>query len=126
MRTFRLIPDDTRIDFVRRHLLAFAVSALMIAGTFASLAAYGLSLGIDFRGGILVEAQARGPVDLAALRADLGGLGLGEVGLQEFGAPGDLLIRVQRQEGGKAAQQQAVAAVRASLGEGFTRCAARR
>jgi preprotein translocase subunit SecF len=53
------------------------------------------------------------------MRATLGGLALGEVALQTFGAPNDVLIRVQRQEGGEEAQQAAISAVRSALDERF-------
>ena len=43
-----------------------------------------------------------GPADLAAMRSTLGGLGLGEVALQEFGGPENVLIRIERQAGGEA------------------------
>ena len=46
----------------------------------------------------------------------MGGLGLGEIKLQEFGAPDDILIRIQKQEGDEKAQQVAIDKVRESLG----------
>jgi len=51
------------------------------------------------------------------MRATLGALGLGEVQLQQFGAPNDVLVRIAEQPGGELAQQQAVAKVRAALGD---------
>jgi preprotein translocase subunit SecF len=116
----RYLPENPRIDFIGRRFVAFAASALLLVITVVALAVQGLNLGIDFRGGILVEVQAHRSFELGALHAKLAGLGLGEVTLQEFGAPDDLLIRVQRQEGGEAAQHEAVAAVRAALGDDFT------
>src|SRR6202045_5438997 len=77
----------------------------------------GLNLGIDFRGGTLIEVQSKtGPADLAKMRATLSALGLGDVQLQEFGAPTDVLIRVQQQPGGEQAQQAAITKVREALG----------
>ena len=38
------------------------------------------------------------------MRSDLGSLGLGDISLQEFGEPEEVLIRVQRQEGDEDAQ----------------------
>ena len=99
MRALRLVPENTRIDFVGRHSAAFAPSALLPVVTVIALAGHGLKLGIDFHGGIPPEARAHEPFDLAALAARLSCLGLGEVVRQEFGAPDDLLIRVQRREG---------------------------
>jgi preprotein translocase subunit SecF/SecD/SecF fusion protein len=54
-----------------------------------------------------------------ALRAKLGTLGLGDVQIQQFGAPTDVLIRVEQQAGGDAAQQAALRKVTEALGAGF-------
>ena len=51
------------------------------------------------------------------MRTTLDGLRLGEVQLQQFGGPADVLIRVAEQPGGDAAQQEAVQKVRAALGD---------
>ena len=51
------------------------------------------------------------------MRATLSGLGLGDVQLQQFGGPADVLIRVAEQPGGDAAQQAAVQKVRGALGD---------
>jgi preprotein translocase subunit SecF len=77
----------------------------------------GLNFGVDFRGGILIEAKTDGPADLGELRSLLGGLGLGEVTLQEFGEPDDVLINVQRQEGDEAEQIKAIAVLKDALGD---------
>ena len=73
----------------------------------------GLNYGIDFSGGTIIEARTQGPADLAAMRADLDSLGLGEVQLQGFGAPNEVLIRLPRQPGNDQAQEAAVAKVQA-------------
>ncbi len=57
-----------------------------------------------------------GPADLAQMRSTLAGSDLGEVQLQQFGAPTDVLIRIAEQPGGELAQQEAVAKVRGALG----------
>jgi preprotein translocase subunit SecF len=101
MRSFRLIPDDTHIPFVRYQYWAYAFSGALILLTLILLPTKGLNLGIDFQGGILIEVGMPGPADLAAMRSILGDLGLGEVALQDFGGRAYVLIRVQRQEGAK-------------------------
>ncbi|MGH6904255.1 MAG: protein translocase subunit SecF [Geminicoccaceae bacterium] len=119
MRSFRLIPDDTRIQFVRYRYWAYAFSGALVLLTLILLPTRGLNFGIDFQGGILIEVGMSGPADLAAMRSTLGDLGLGEVALQEFGGPENVLIRVERQEGGEAGQLAAVNLVKTALAERF-------
>jgi preprotein translocase subunit SecF len=64
-----------------------------------------------------MEVQSKaGPADLAKMRSTLAGLNLGEIQLQQFGAPTDVLIRVPQQPGGETEQQAAVSKVRNALG----------
>ena len=117
LKPLHIIPSDTKIDFVATRWWAFSVTILLVVITVVSLCIKGLNLGIDFKGGILIEAKAPQAVDMAALRNDLTTLNLGEVSLQQFGAPTDVLIRIQRQEGDEAAQMKAIQAVREKLGD---------
>ncbi len=120
MRLLRLIPDDTSYPFMRWRRLSFPFSALLSIVAVVLFFTVGLNFGIDFRGGTLIEVRTKGgPADLSGLRSILGGLGLGEVQLQEFGGPTDVLIRVAQQPGGETAQQVVVDKVRAALGDAF-------
>jgi preprotein translocase subunit SecF len=120
MRSFRLIPDDTRIPFVRYRHWAYAFSGALVLLTLILLPTKGLDFGIDFQGGILIEVGMPGPAaDLAAMRSTLRDLGLGEIALQEFGGPANVLIRVERQAGGEQGQLAAVNKVKAALAERF-------
>ena len=120
MLSFRLIPDDTRIPFVRYQYWAYALSGAMILLTLILLPTKGVNFGIDFRGRLLVEVGMPGPVaDLAAMRSTLDGLGLGEIALQEFGGPANVLIRVERQAGGEQEQLAAANEVKAALVDRF-------
>ena len=118
MRTFSFVPANVNISFVPRRALFFALSAALVAASVALFLVKGLNYGIDFKGGIMIEVRLPGPADIGELRGKLGGLGLGEVALQEFGEPTDVLIRIQRQQGDEKAQQVAVEAAKAALGAG--------
>jgi preprotein translocase subunit SecF len=118
MRLLRIVPDDTKFDFMRFRRISFPMSAVLSILAIFLFFYHGLNFGIDFVGGTLMEVQSKsGPADLAKMRATLGGLGVGEVQLQQFGAPTDVLIRLAQQPGGENAQQAAVEKVKAALGD---------
>ena len=114
----RIVPDDTSFDFMRFRRISFPISAALSILAIVLYFSHGLNFGIDFKGGTLLEIQTKsGPADIAALRAQLGTLNLGDIQLQQFGGPTDVLIRLAEQPGGDAAQQAAVQKVRATLGD---------
>jgi preprotein translocase subunit SecF len=118
MRLLRIVPDDTKFDFMRFRRISFPLSALASILAIALYFVHGLNFGIDFKGGLLMEVQTKaGPANLSQMRSTLGALGLGEIQLQQFGAPDDVLIRIAEQPGGDAAQQVAVGKVRTALGD---------
>jgi preprotein translocase subunit SecF len=118
MRLLRIVPDDTKFDFMRFRRISFPVSALLSILAIFLYFFHGLNFGIDFVGGTLMEVQSKsGPADLAKMRGVVSGLGLGEVQLQQFGTPVDVLLRVAQQPGGEQAQQAAVDKIRQALGD---------
>ena len=117
MRLLRIVPDDTKFDFMRFRRISFPLSAILSIGAILAYLFIGLNLGIDFIGGTLIEIQSKtGPADLGRMRSTLNALELGDVQLQQFGAPTDVLIRIPQQPGGEGPQQEAVAKVRGALG----------
>jgi preprotein translocase subunit SecF len=113
----RIVPDDTKFDFMRFRRISFPLSAVLSIVAMLLFFFNGLNMGVDFVGGTLIEVQSKtGPADLARMRSTMSTLGLGEVQLQQFGAPTDVLIRIPQQPGGEGAQQEAVAKVRGALG----------
>jgi preprotein translocase SecF subunit len=111
---FRLVPDDTRIPFMKGRVMGLVVSAVLSIGSVILAINPGLEQGIDFKGGIIMEARTPGPADLGQLRSAVAGLNLGDVGIQEFGDASTVLIRLPVQ-GEEAATQQAVSRVRGAL-----------
>ncbi|WP_237151819.1 protein translocase subunit SecF [Oryzibacter oryziterrae] len=118
MRLLRLFPDDTKIPFMKWRKYSFMFSGILSVLCFLAYFTLGFNTGIDFQGGTLIEIQTKsGPADLQHIREQLNGLGLGEVQVQEFGAPDDVLIRIVRQEGGDDAQMAVVDKVKGVFGE---------
>jgi len=114
----RVVPDDTTLHFMDLRRFSFPISAVLSIIAITLYFTHGLNFGIDFKGGTLVEIQEKsGPADISKLRTDLAKLELGDVQLQQFGGPSNVLIRIAQQPGGDAAQQEAVQKVRATLGD---------
>jgi preprotein translocase subunit SecF len=120
VRLLRIVPDETKFDFIRFRRISFPISALLSIVAILLFFYHGLNFGIDFKGGMLIEVQAKsGQADIAQMRSTLADLHLGEYQLQQFGGPADVLIRIAAQPGGEQEQQAAVSKVRTALGEGI-------
>lgn len=119
MRALQFVPHNTNIPFIRMRVTTFVISAVLSLLSVVLFFTPGLNYGIDFAGGVLIEARAtQGDADLGEMRGKLSGLGLGEVALQDFGSARDVLIRVQSQ-GDEKSDNAAVETVRNALGAGF-------
>jgi preprotein translocase subunit SecF len=113
MRLLRIVPDNTRFKIIRWRRYSYPFSAaysLLVIGLFLTV---GLNFGIDFRGGTLIEMQAKsGKPEIAQIRATAHGLGFGEAEVQEFGSGGEVSMRFALQSGGETAQQAVVTKAR--------------
>ena len=115
--SLRIVPDDTHFDFTQFRRISFPISAALSIVAITLFFTHGLNLGIDFKGGTLMEVRAKsGTAELGPMRATLSTLGLGDIQLQQFGGPENVLIRVAQQPGGEEAQQAALGKVRQALG----------
>jgi preprotein translocase subunit SecF len=86
----------THIRFMDNRKYAFIFSGLLMLIAIGSLAVQGLKLGLDFTGGMLVEASYQGAgADLNQLRTTLGDNGFQDASVQYFGSTKEVLIRLK-------------------------------
>lgn len=113
MKLLRLIPDNTRFGFMKFRAVSFPFSALASIVAVVAFLWLGMNVGIDFKGGTVVELQAKAEqADIAAVRASAEKLNLGDIEVQEFGSKRDVLLRVGLQPGGDKAQADVVVKLR--------------
>jgi len=119
MYKLRLIPDNTSYPFMKGRIVGLGISAFLSIISVILFFYPGLNYGIDFKGGIVIEARLQQPADFPALRNLIGNLELGHAALQQFGSPNDVLIRLERQGTEDAAAQRAADKVRATLQQAY-------
>lgn len=95
---------NSRIGFMRGRKLAYALSTLMFVVSIGAIVFKGLNLGVDFTGGVTVEAEFGREADPEALRADLARAGFTDMQVQNFGSSRDVAIRLPPPDGQTADQ----------------------
>ena len=118
----RLVPEGTNFDFFRFARITFGASVLAMALSVLAYFAFGLNFGIDFRGGTTIRTDSVIEVDVAAYRAAIDPLDLGDVSIapvfdtsfadDQFVAQ----VRIQVQEGAESVPPEVIAAVEEALG----------
>ena len=92
---------DTNIDFLSKRKLAMIASgALILIGIVSTILRGGPDYSIDFLGGTEIHVRFNGTPSIGEIRSALSDLGFGNAEIKEFGAPQDILIRVEQQETG--------------------------
>jgi SecD/SecF fusion protein len=86
---------DFRYDFMRVRRWAFAVTGVFIVSGLALLALRGVSYGVDFTGGALLEVRTDQPVPANTIRSALAASALGPVEIQTFGSDREFIIRTR-------------------------------
>jgi preprotein translocase subunit SecF len=101
MEFFRISRD---IPFMRHALVFNVVSIITFVAAVVFLAIFGLNLGVDFRGGTVIEVNYGHAVDFGRVRSAIDKLSLGEFSVQSFGSSETALIRLPLKEGLSSAQ----------------------
>ena len=112
MEFFRIQHD---IPFMKHALVFNVISLVTFLLAVFFLATRGLNLGVDFRGGTVIEIAYPHAADLTRVRAAIDKMSLGEFAVQSFGSSNSALIRLPLKEGVSTAQlsERVMAALRA-------------
>lgn len=118
IKGYPLFVLSKEVPFIQFSRLAFMASMIAMVVSLALWATFGLNFGVDFKGGSMIEFRtvSGAPANITDLRSKVGGLGLGDVQVQVFGEPRDVLIRVELQPGGPKAQQETLSKIVAAVG----------
>ena len=106
------------INFMRFRKIAITISLILFVGSIGSIFMKGLSLGLDFSGGTLVEIQYEDPVDLREIRAVLSENGYEDFQVVNFGSSLDVLIKIADQPGNSSLGDQIFALLSSNNFEG--------
>ncbi|MEW6040161.1 MAG: protein translocase subunit SecF [Elusimicrobiota bacterium] len=88
---------NVKFDFLGKRYKFITLSAILIAACALGLIIRGLNLGIDFKGGIVVEIQFDKPVSLSELRDLFSGAGIGSYELQSVPKRNSVILRAKGQ-----------------------------
>ncbi|MCB2129715.1 MAG: protein translocase subunit SecF [Rhodobacteraceae bacterium] len=117
----KLVPETTNIDFFRWASVTFGGSVTLVLLAILASLVMGLNFGIDFKGGTTIRTESSQPVDVAAYRAAIAPLGLGDVSITEVFDPNFradqnvAMVRIQAQEGDEAITPEIIQTVEDAL-----------
>lgn len=117
----RLVPVKTNIDFFSLQWVTFGASVVAVVLSLLSVAVLGLNYGVDFKGGTTIRAETTMEPDLAAYRAALEALELGDVTITEVFDPAFradqhvTMIRISAQEGDEAVSADTITLTETAL-----------
>lgn len=106
------------INFMRFRKIAITISLILFVGSIGSIFMKGLSLGLDFSGGTLVEIQYEDSVDLSEIRAVLSENGYEDFQVVNFGSSLDVLTKIADQPGNSSLGDQIFALLSSNNFEG--------
>ncbi|MGA0938074.1 MAG: protein translocase subunit SecF, partial [Sedimenticolaceae bacterium] len=94
----QLLKTTSAIDFMGKRNIAMIFSAILLLVAVGSIVTRGLSMGIDFTGGTLIEVGYTQDANLPAIREVLTAGGQGDASVQQFGTAKDVLIRLAKSD----------------------------
>ncbi len=112
----RLFPETLRINFIGLRYITYGISIVITLATLTGYFFKDIQYGVDFSGGTLMETRFSSPPNLGQLRAALSNLDIGEVALQEFGTPQDILIRFDQKNRSEKEQLLVLQKIKETLG----------
>jgi preprotein translocase subunit SecF len=117
----RLVKQHTTFNFFKDWKIWIGISAVLVILSIGSTVTMGLNFGIDFKGGTTIRAESIVAVDVAAYRAAIEPLGLGDISIAEVFDPSFRAdqhvaqIRIQAQEGQESVASDVVLKLEAAL-----------
>jgi preprotein translocase subunit SecF len=112
---FRIVKEKTNVNFTGVHKLTLCFGFLLIMTTIVLLMTRGLSLGIDFTGGVLIEIQKPETMSIETVRHSVANLSEGAPMIQEFGN-NSVMLKIPGREVDAAAQKAIYEEVQQALG----------
>ena len=112
---FRFVPDGTKIRFMNGRFAGLITSAVLSFGSVVLFFHPGLNMGLDFKGGVVLQVQTPQKADFVALRSALAGAGLGDAALQSVGNQGNQVLISLESRSNAAATQTAIGEVQTAL-----------
>ncbi len=83
------------INFFKYRYIAFAFSTILLLSSVILFIFKSLNLGIDFKGGIMIEAKFTVTPNISDLRQKIDNLNIGNSEIQEFGDPNIILFKLE-------------------------------
>jgi len=121
---FRMLPRETRIDFMGVRRGPMIGSAAAVVGAVALAIVLGLNFGIDFRGGTMLIAKTPQEVAVGDYRSVLNELDIGDVAVTEISSTAEelgaedahmVMIRIEQQGDDPAIQSEAIKTTKTAL-----------
>ena len=89
---------NSNIDFLGWRKVSLTISAVLVIIALGAIFTRGLNYGLDFTGGVMIEAEYKEPVETSEVRAALQAGGFNDALVQSVGGSHAVAIRLQNKE----------------------------